>query len=315
MKINCPVCREIIQEGNYLEKFLSDLDNQEYKLYHCKNCDLQFWWPLRIDLKVYEQEKESCYSLYHEGIMDLQEQHLPFFKKNPILKGRLLDVGCGSGAFLKEAEKLGFDVWGVDFDKKSIEIAKKAGLKNVYPLSLKEFYEFAKEKDLKFDMITFFEVLEHQDNPVEFIKIVKRLLSEEGYIAGSVPNRDSSFINLYRGKYEKTDLPPHHFLRFSKKALLNLFGRENFKINIWENKDLIHLATFLEVALIGKFTSRFKKELKRKVYQKNKLSKNTIKFLKNLRLFFLLPICLIVYPFVKSTPFYFQGKCFRKSLK
>jgi hypothetical protein len=37
-KLNCPSCKETILENNYLEKYLSDLNNQEYKLYHCKNC-------------------------------------------------------------------------------------------------------------------------------------------------------------------------------------------------------------------------------------------------------------------------------------
>jgi 2-polyprenyl-3-methyl-5-hydroxy-6-metoxy-1,4-benzoquinol methylase len=310
MNINCPVCRETIQEGNYLEKYLSDLNNQEYKLYHCKNCDLQFWWPLKIDLEIYEGEKEKGYVLHHHGLAELQYWHYYFFKKFPLNHGKLLDIGCGSGSFLKEVEKLGFDVWGIDFDKKSIEIAKKTGLKNVYPLSLKEFYEFAKEKNLKFDVITFFEVLEHQDNPAEFIKIARGLLSEEGYIAGSVPNRDSSFINLYRGKYDKTDLPPHHFLRFSKKAVINLFEKENFEIKIWENKNLSYLATLLEVSLIGKFTAKLKLELKRKIYDDNnkkKSKKIILNLLKNLRTIIFSIICLIIYPFVKSSSLYFQS--------
>jgi 2-polyprenyl-3-methyl-5-hydroxy-6-metoxy-1,4-benzoquinol methylase len=310
-KLNCPSCKETILENNYLEKYLSDLNNQEYKLYHCKNCDLQFWWPLRIDLDIYEKEKEKLYILHHEGFIELQTRHYLFFKNFPLKQGKLLDIGCGSGGFLKKAEKLGFDVWGIDFDKKSIETAKKSGLKNVYPLSLEEFYKFAKDKNLKFDIITFFEVLEHQDNPVKFIEMAKGLLSEEGYIAGSVPHRDSIFINLYRGKYDKTDLPPHHFLRFSKKALINLFEKENFEIKIWENKSLSYLATLLEVSLIGKFTAKLKLELRKKIYKNNNkknISKKIIfNLLKNLRTIIFSIICLIIYPFVKSPSLYFQG--------
>jgi 2-polyprenyl-3-methyl-5-hydroxy-6-metoxy-1,4-benzoquinol methylase len=60
-------------------------------------------------------------------------------------------------------------------------------------MSLEEFYEYAKEKNLKFDVITFFEVLEHQDKPREFLEMVKGFLKGGGYIAGSVPNRDGMF--------------------------------------------------------------------------------------------------------------------------
>jgi 2-polyprenyl-3-methyl-5-hydroxy-6-metoxy-1,4-benzoquinol methylase len=62
-------------------------------------------------------------------------------------------------------------------------------------MSLEEFYEYAKEKNLKFDVITFFEVLEHQDKLREFLEMVKGLLREGGYIAGSVPNRKWLFAS------------------------------------------------------------------------------------------------------------------------
>lgn len=56
-------------------------------------------------------------------------------------------------------------------------------------MSLEEFSEFAKKEGLKFDVITFFEVLEHQDRPREFLERVKELLKPGGWLAGSVPKR------------------------------------------------------------------------------------------------------------------------------
>jgi hypothetical protein len=48
--------------------------------------------------------------------------------------------------------------------KKSVENVKRnLGIDTVFAMSLEEFYEYAKERGLKFDVITFFEVLEHQD--------------------------------------------------------------------------------------------------------------------------------------------------------
>jgi SAM-dependent methyltransferase len=98
-------------------------------------------------------------------------------------------------------------------------------------MSLEEFYEYAKEKNLKFDVITFFEVLEHQDKPRGFLEMVKGLLKEGGYIAGSVPNRESMFIELIR--YNHVDYPLYHFLRFSKSSLekaLNLSGFKDVEV-------------------------------------------------------------------------------------
>ena len=107
-------------------------------------------------------------------------------------------MGCGDGRFLRYAKEQGFEVWVIDFDKKSVESAKRNfGIDTIFAMSLEEFYEYAKEKNLKFDAITFFEVLEHQDKPREFLEMVKGLLKEGGYIAGSVPNRKWLFASDY----------------------------------------------------------------------------------------------------------------------
>ncbi|GIW65420.1 MAG: hypothetical protein KatS3mg093_399 [Candidatus Parcubacteria bacterium] len=314
MKYKCPLCDFEINSDKYLEKYISDFNNQEYKLYHCLNCDGEWWEPLKIIPEFYEEEGEIAYDLYHVGIRSIQEWHRPFVKNFFLRQGRLLDVGCGDGVFIKEAQKLGFEVWGIDFDKKSIEVAKnKFGLKNVFPMSLEEFMNLAKEKDLKFDVITFFEVLEHQDKPKEFLEQIKILLKPEGYIAGTVPNRESVFINLYRGKYEKSDLPPHHFLRFSKKVLKNFFEHQGFSIEISDTKSLTEIATLIEIWLFGKYTFNLKKRLREKIYlNKNNNSKlfrnNLIKILKFFRTLSLIPASLFIYPFIQGAHIYFQGK-------
>jgi 2-polyprenyl-3-methyl-5-hydroxy-6-metoxy-1,4-benzoquinol methylase len=314
MNPKCPLCNFEIDYNNYSEKYVADFNNQEYKLYHCPNCDAEWWEPLKIIPEFYENEGELAYALYHTGIRTLQEWHLPFFKNFSLRGGRLLDVGCGDGVFIKEAQKLGFEAWGIDFDKKSIEIGKnKFGLKNVYALSLEEFVNFAKEKNIKFDVITFFEVLEHQDKPKEFLEQVKMLLKSGGWIAGTVPNRESIFINLYRGKYEKTDLPPHHFLRFSKKVLKNFFEQNGFLIETGDTKSLSEISTLIEVWLIGRYTFKLKKNLRAKIYSGENISKNLlkdylIKMLKSIRAMFLMPLSIIIYPFVQGAHIYFQGK-------
>ena len=81
------------------------------------------------------------------------------------------------------------------------------------------------KKNLKFDIITFFEILEHQDNPKKFLKNIKNLLNLGGYIAGSVPNRKFLF-SKYLCSY--LDTPPHHLLRFSPLALENTLKYLNF---------------------------------------------------------------------------------------
>ncbi|MFN4320355.1 MAG: methyltransferase domain-containing protein, partial [Aquificaceae bacterium] len=71
-------------------------------------------------------------------------------------------------------------------------------------------------------------VLEHQDKPREFLEAIKSMLKPSGYIAGSVPNRDSWELKTLARKITHTDFPPHHFLWFSKESLDELYRRMGF---------------------------------------------------------------------------------------
>jgi len=230
-KTLCPICHKELTTQNYKESYISPYNNQEYKLYECPNCDVHWWEPLKIIPEFYESEIFESYVAFHEGVrLRLGQYHEAFFEHFPqINRGRLLDVGCGDGVFLKHAKQAGFEVWGIDFDRKSVEVARKAlNTDTIYAMSLEEFYEYAKKKKLKFDVITFFEVLEHQDKPREFLRMVRELLKEGGYIAGSVPNRERLFAKDVDWKYFHGDYPPHHFLRFSKECLEKVLDLTGF---------------------------------------------------------------------------------------
>jgi 2-polyprenyl-3-methyl-5-hydroxy-6-metoxy-1,4-benzoquinol methylase len=158
-KVKCPICYTEVEERNFKEAYVSPYNNQEYKRYECPNCDVHWWEPLKIIPEFYESEVFESYIEFHEGIgTKLREYHKAFFKHFPSnVRGKLLDVGCGDGRFLIHAKEQGFEVWGIDFDKKSVENVKRnLGIDTVFAMSLEEFYEYAKEKNLKFDVITFF---------------------------------------------------------------------------------------------------------------------------------------------------------------
>jgi SAM-dependent methyltransferase len=119
---------------------------------------------------------------------------------------------------------------GIDFDAHSVETARrKRGLSGVHRVSLAEFVTECGTKHVRFDTVTFFEVLEHQDHPRAFMEDIKTLIRERGWIAGSVPNRDRLFPYVDRKGEFTGDLPPHHLLWFSRRALKNLLVREGFQ--------------------------------------------------------------------------------------
>jgi 2-polyprenyl-3-methyl-5-hydroxy-6-metoxy-1,4-benzoquinol methylase len=224
----CPGCTRSVQDPTPTATHLSRVTAQRYNLYCCQFCDLDFWWPRQLSPEIYQSAALSQYLGYHQGTRPFPPWVRLFFDLIPTRSGKLLDVGCGDGAFLARAAACGFETHGIDFDSNSIRVAReKHGLQNVVDQSLDIYFESARRSHTYFDVVCFFEVLEHQAEPSEFLEAILDVLAPGGWIAGSVPNRNRFLAKLDR-RLGAGDLPPHHFFWFSARALNNLLTRKGF---------------------------------------------------------------------------------------
>ena len=215
--MDCPACHEEIN-SEPLNSY------KGYQFYHCSACDLMFWYPMKSPGS--EWYEASLVPTPFRPVWLAHWGQRQFLKVMPARGGRLLDIGCGLGDFLFKAQKAGYSVTGIDFSPNCIEIAsRRFGIKNLYPMTLEEFA--TEQPDNRYDVITFFEVLEHLDNVTNFLRQVKTLLKPGGYIACSVPNRAKwRFPSII----EACDYPPNHFTHWSPRSLSNLFGKYGFSI-------------------------------------------------------------------------------------
>ena len=218
---------------------------------------------------VYEGELHGDYIALHLGQnTTIAGNMIPFLREGRS-PGRLLDIGCGDGSFLEEAKRYGHDVWGLDFDTKSITVAReKRKLQNVYACSVQEFLELASEKHLLFDYITLFEVLEHQDNPIQFLKSAKSLLKPNGFIAGSVPNRKRFWPNFSDWAFGYGDRPPHHFTRWSKEVLSSFLKRNGFvdaDVTDVCRFSLIEASLWWERIILGNLINKIRFSVKKRI--------------------------------------------------
>jgi SAM-dependent methyltransferase len=172
------------------------------------------------DARWYEQ----MYGGRDGTVLELEPGHKYFLSdKQAPGRGDLLDIGCGTGNFLAAARAAGYEVSGTELDRNAAGFAKdKLGLPRVFGLTIEGFAE--KYPDEKFDVVTFFEVLEHQAEPAPFLEKVKSCLRPRGYIGLSVPNRARWLTGP-----DVFDYPPNHFLRWSPAALKNFLGARGFE--------------------------------------------------------------------------------------
>ncbi|CAD7776722.1 MAG: Ubiquinone biosynthesis O-methyltransferase [Candidatus Methanoperedenaceae archaeon GB50] len=301
--ITCPICDTGINENSFIRTFVSPYNDLKYKLYYCPNCQLKFWEPLKMIPEFFENEGFEDYFYGHIGLKELRQRHKRFLKVFPIKRGYLLDVGCGDGIFLYYLKKaFNFNVYGIDLDRKLIKVAKrKFSLENVFTTSLKYFIDFVEKQNVKFDVITFFEVLEHQDNPKGFLNDIKKLLKPKGYIAGSVPNRERVFAELIR-KNSLGDFPPYHFMWFSKDALRFFFKKTRlYKYRVLSHNIFSNGTSYgSRINIIWQYFKKIRKKV-RLISKDLKYSKNNrrialLRFLRTLRNFSLAPLALPFLP-------------------
>jgi SAM-dependent methyltransferase len=121
------------------------------------------------------------------GLHDFLEKSIPSMAKD----AQVLDVGCGTGAWLKRLGGLGYrNLAGIDIDVGP----PKLGETTLNQVDL-DWEEFPFE-DASFDLVTSIEVIEHLENTGVYLREVMRVLKPGGYFLLTTPNTQSLLARL-----------------------------------------------------------------------------------------------------------------------
>ena len=174
---------------------------KDHEVLLCKSCGLY----VRKQVKERPEEYWSTTFEDHKIIkLDTFKQRIDYVRKHT--KGEtLLDYGCGLGTFLEVARDNDYLTYGLEVDPVAKNSCEAKGLTLISHEQI---------KILRPSIITLWHVLEHQDNPLNFLK---SLGNHEHYIVVEVPN-----INSFNAKNQKCDwwyLQDDHRVYFTPETL------------------------------------------------------------------------------------------------
>lgn len=166
--------------------------------------------------------------------------HDPTFSET----GNFLDIGCGSGAYLRVMAKRGWKVWGVEPSRHGAQAGRSAGFE-VFRGSLLE----ASYPESFFDYVRSNHSFEHMPNPVEALTEIQRILRPGGKLFIGVPNVDSLAFRLF-GRYWWYLGAPIHTYSYSAKTITSLLERAGFhKEKVFYNSNYWSLLGSLQIFL------------------------------------------------------------------
>ena len=189
----CPLCASA-ETKTFLHAW------KDYRWWDCPACGIAFVTPFMNPGSEFYADYADLYP--HEAQEETDPMDPEFDECLESLgdaAGRaLLDVGCGGGGFLSRAKKKGFSVSGVDFNEVRLKlVGEKLGLDALHHGSLPEFA--AAHPEARFDAITLFQVIEHLDEPAQWVSAARTLLKPGWRFFIGTPNRDRTF-NPFQGR-------------------------------------------------------------------------------------------------------------------
>jgi 2-polyprenyl-3-methyl-5-hydroxy-6-metoxy-1,4-benzoquinol methylase len=181
-------------------------------------------------------------------------------------KGRLIDVGCGSGALVDLASQLGWDALGLELDSSAVKVGHAKGL-NIIEGSYEKLTEYPNE----FDCIICSHVLEHVHDPLSLLNMLVKSLKANGTLLLSLPNA-ASYLRKYFGENWRGLEAPRHITLPTSSFLIKKLIELGFNVkqtNVYNNptelpslkihsdRKSLHLTNVLEAPIPSRPTNNY----------------------------------------------------------
>jgi len=233
----CPLCSSA-DLSLFLKADDHFLSRENFILSICNKCGFVFTQdpPGENNMgKYYESAEYVSHNDTAPGISNMLYRHsrkIMLKKKRNFIKkftgletGSLLDIGSGTGHFLSEMKDAGWNVQGIEINSKARDYSiSRSGAEVIAPS------EISAISSGSFDCITMWHVLEHFENPYEYMRQVHRILKPEGVFFIAVPNCRSYDAVHYKKYWAAFDVP-RHLWHFNPETFRLFAGKNGFEIS------------------------------------------------------------------------------------
>ena len=235
-KINlCPIC-ESKSFTTFLKLKDQSVSQEDFTIIQCDLCGFKITSPRPFEEMLpayYKSEDYISHSDTQKGLINFLYQKVKaitlYQKENMISRfntsNRLLDIGCGTGDFIKYVSLKNWDVIGLDPDEGARKLAESKLPGKVY--QIENLFELSHQS---FGIITMWHVLEHVSELNRYMAQLNMLLEKDGRLIIALPNPDSADAKHYKEYWAAYDVP-RHLYHFSKKNISDLASKHNFKLD------------------------------------------------------------------------------------
>jgi 2-polyprenyl-3-methyl-5-hydroxy-6-metoxy-1,4-benzoquinol methylase len=231
----CPACgaatiKDVLQVKDYT------VSGELFAVAECQQCTLRFTQDVPYENAISPYYKSENYISHTNTARGLIHRIYHFVRERTIrrkrklieassgMKGKILDVGSGTGSFVNEMKQHGWEVTGLEPDADARKVALDS-----YGLKLADSQELYRLQAGYFDAITLWHVLEHVHDLPAYIQQLKTLLKDTGRLFIAVPNYTAKDATIYREYWAAYDVP-RHLYHFSPHSIDVLVRKNGLKV-------------------------------------------------------------------------------------
>lgn len=250
-KCKCRICGKEGLNKVYKVKEMMYGTREEFPYFVCDSCNCMQIKEIPANLGEFYNNYYSMNSC----------QNIEFFEE-VTEHDAILDVGCGSGAYLVDLAHKGHgNLFGCDpFIPDDINYGDRIFIKKCEIMGMEG----------SFDLIRFADSFEHIANPIETLKAVKRLLRRNGKCRIELPVFPNAAWDVFGTDWYEIDAPRHLYL-FSRKSLEYICGLVGLKIEemVYDSAAVQFLSSYmysLDIPLLNQFGTNWAEYMSKEEY-------------------------------------------------